>query len=243
MDLIPVLDLLDGRVVHGKKGERDKYIPVESVLTNTAEPLDVARAFRDSLDLKKFYIADLDSIQGKGDNTNIIEELSRLDGVELMVDSGWSSGEDLDERVIEAVDRIILGTENLDSMDFVRRILENYGEDKVVLSVDMEAGELLTDISGLESPEEAVERFSNMGFRKFILLDLRRVGSEEGVNSDVEKIIRKFPDLDIITGGGIRDSKDAIKLFEEGFEGLLIATAFHNGNIGYEEVEKIRKKL
>ena len=243
MDLIPVLDLLDGKVVHGKKGEREKYMPVESVLTDTAEPLEVARAFIDKLGLKKFYIADLDSIQGRGDNTDIIEEISRLEGVELMVDSGWSSGEDLDERVIEAADRIILGTENLDSLDFVRRILEDYGEDKVVLSVDMEDGELLTDITGIESPEDAVERFSNMGFRKFILLDLRRVGSEEGVNSDVERIIEKFEEIDIITGGGIRDSEDAIKLFEEGFEGLLIATAFHKGNIGSDEVQKIRKKF
>ena len=66
MRLIPVMDLLDGRVVQAIKGEREQYKPVKSVLCDTSEPVDVARAFRDQLGLSEIYIADLDAIMGRG---------------------------------------------------------------------------------------------------------------------------------------------------------------------------------
>ena len=48
---IPVLDVLNGVIVRGVGGRRNEYRPVESVLTQSARPLDVAQAFRDRLSL------------------------------------------------------------------------------------------------------------------------------------------------------------------------------------------------
>jgi len=239
MDLIPVLDLLDGKVVHGKEGDRDNYKPVESIFAENAEPVTITKAFKDKLGLDKFYIADLNSIQGDGDNYSVLKEIADVGDISIIADLGWSSKDDVDGSVLEAVDDIIIGTENLVSMEFINYILERAGKENVIVSIDMENGELLTGIRGLEGPEEAVERMVNAGVRKVILLDLRRVGSEKGVNTRVETIIERFPDLEMITGGGIRDAEDAIKLFEKGFEGLLIATAFHKGAISREDVERI----
>ncbi len=75
MEIIPVIDILDGKVVHAVKGERNKYRPVKSILTKSPHPLDVAKVFKEKLGLTKLYIADINSILEKGNNFRYIEEI------------------------------------------------------------------------------------------------------------------------------------------------------------------------
>jgi phosphoribosylformimino-5-aminoimidazole carboxamide ribotide isomerase len=64
MRLIPVLDLKRGVVVRGVGGRRDEYRPVESVVSRSADPVDVACGLRERFGFREFYIADLDAIAG-----------------------------------------------------------------------------------------------------------------------------------------------------------------------------------
>ena len=49
MKVIPVIDILNGIAVHGIRGERKKYQPIKSVLTKSAEPVEVAAAFEEPM--------------------------------------------------------------------------------------------------------------------------------------------------------------------------------------------------
>jgi len=82
LQILPVLDLLNGIVVRGVGGRRDEYRPVKSVLTDSAKPLDVARAFRDRLELTTLYVADLDGILHQQPNETVFRQLA-TDGFEL----------------------------------------------------------------------------------------------------------------------------------------------------------------
>ena len=62
MRVIPVIDLMDGLVVHGQMGERQKYKTIQSGLCTSADPLAVANAFEEKLQSNELYIADLDAI-------------------------------------------------------------------------------------------------------------------------------------------------------------------------------------
>ena len=64
MGILPVLDLKQGLVVHGVAGRRDEYQPIVSRLTNSARPLDVAKALREHFGFDQLYLADLDAIRG-----------------------------------------------------------------------------------------------------------------------------------------------------------------------------------
>src|SRR5512143_3726231 len=90
MRLIPVMDLRDELAVHAVKGDREHYRPVTSVLTDTAEPLEVARVFREQLGLSELYIADLNAIQGHGHHQALISRLAEQSGMSLIVDAGAS---------------------------------------------------------------------------------------------------------------------------------------------------------
>ena len=65
MRVIPVLDLKDGEVVRGVAGRRQEYRPIRSRLSDSSRPVDVAGAFRERLNLRDLYLADLNAIAGE----------------------------------------------------------------------------------------------------------------------------------------------------------------------------------
>jgi hypothetical protein len=66
MQVIPVLDLLDGHVVRAVRGERTAYQPIHSPLAATSEPLHIARALLAASGARTLYIADLGAILQQG---------------------------------------------------------------------------------------------------------------------------------------------------------------------------------
>ena len=65
MEIIPVMDLMSGIAVSGKSGKRETYKPLETVYSETPDPVDIAISLKRQ-GFKRIYIADLDAIEGKG---------------------------------------------------------------------------------------------------------------------------------------------------------------------------------
>ena len=87
MRILPVLDLKGGQVVRGVAGRRKEYRPIVSRIVSSAEPLAVARAFREQFGLRELYVADLDAIAGgPPDQATLVDLLD--DGFQLWVDAG-----------------------------------------------------------------------------------------------------------------------------------------------------------
>jgi phosphoribosylformimino-5-aminoimidazole carboxamide ribotide isomerase len=59
--IIPVIDVLGGRVVHAVRGRRKEYQPLKSTLCASTDPVDVAAALK-ALGFGELYVADLDAI-------------------------------------------------------------------------------------------------------------------------------------------------------------------------------------
>src|SRR5687768_18608825 len=81
------MDLRHGIVVHAVRGDRDSYRPLRTCLTSCVNPLDVAKAFRDELDLHELYVADLNGlIDGQIDWSSLARLASC--GMRMIVDAG-----------------------------------------------------------------------------------------------------------------------------------------------------------
>ena len=78
MRIVPVLDLKGGLAVHAVRGQRDAYAPVRSTLAASADPVELARAFRTKLGCDACYVADLDAITGRGDHGPTIQAIAAL---------------------------------------------------------------------------------------------------------------------------------------------------------------------
>jgi len=239
MRLIPVMDLRDGVVVHAVKGEREHYQPVESVLTDTAEPLAVARAFREKLGLPELYIADLDAIQGRGHHRPLLTHLAKQEGMKLLVDAGAADVESAFAVLATGASRVIVGAETLPTWEALQAIRASVPAGRLVFSLDMRAGQILSRCSQLaaSSPLQVLDSLHRTGWQEVILLDLARVGTGAGVDRALITEARwRFPELALLVGGGIRDVNELGDLNAIGVAGVLVATALHRGTITLQHI-------
>jgi phosphoribosylformimino-5-aminoimidazole carboxamide ribotide isomerase len=243
MKIIPVMDILDGIVVHALKGERKKYKPIKSILCDSSNPLKVATTFKD-FGFKELYIADLDSILRKGRNYEIIKKISEVTGLKLMVDTGINNINSAIEIFNYGISNIIIGTETLINLKFVKECIKKIGNERTILSLDIKNEKVISSSPEIKmrNPLEVALIFERLGIKKMIVLDLTRVGSEEGVNWSILSKILEKTDMQIITGGGIRNLDDIIELKKRGIHAILIATALHKGDFTKEDMKRIQNR-
>ena len=77
MDVIPVIDIRNGEVVHAQGGRRDMYRPIQTPLSATSAPADVAAGLLRLAPFRQLYIADLDAIEGREANGAAIKSIAR----------------------------------------------------------------------------------------------------------------------------------------------------------------------
>jgi len=231
--IIPVVDLLGGLVVHARRGERNKYQPIKSVLSPTAEPVEVVKAFYREFKFEELYVADLDAIQGKGITVENIRRISRITPMELMVDAGVNNIEAAQVVKEAGASRIIIGTETLEDLKTLPDIIREMGSSKIISSLDMKQGKVVSKSPDFRtlSPVKAAKTLEEMGASQLIVLELTRVGSESGVDLALVESIVSNVGIPVLTGGGVRNISDLIELDEIGVSGALVATSLHTGSI------------
>lgn len=233
--ILPVLDLLNGIVVRGVGGRRDEYRPVESVLTTSAKPLDVARAFRERLGLTTLYVADLDGILHQRPNEHLFRQLAN-DGFELWIDGGLRSFDDANRLLNARTAKVIVGLETLSDVRLLSTLIGEFGAERVVFSLDLKAERpMLGEADWPDTtPLGIVRTVIDLGITQLIVLDLASVGEQRGPSTlDLCAAIRQFaPTVRLITGGGVRHAADLEPLQAARIDGVLLATALHNGAIG-----------
>ncbi len=232
MRVIPVLDLMGGQVVQGIQGDRARYRPVKSVLTPSSAPLEVASRLQRETGSEALYIADLDAIEKRGDHRSVIRELSQGLSAELWVDGGASDADAVQYWLDAGVDRVVVGSETLDSMASLQSIRAKFPSERLVFSLDVQKGQVLSRCAEIQarSPFNLLVRLSTAGWTHVIVLALDRVGTGGGPDwLLLETLCGVFPELSLIAGGGVRGIDDLHRLSRTGLSGVLLASALHRG--------------
>jgi len=236
MSILPVLDLMDGQIVRGVAGERDRYRPIVSKIVDSAEPLAVARAIHDRFGFTEFYVADLDAIRGSRPAFDVHRRL-RDEGYHLWIDAGLrTSHDDAIAILAEGDAAVIVGLESILDPGELHHIVRHLGPERVVFSLDLKDGVALgsADAWGTDDPLGIAKRaIVNMGVRRLIVLDLAHVGMTNGVGTEAlcVRLKRQHPETQISTGGGVRGIEDVRRLHDRGVNYVLIASALHDGSI------------
>lgn len=239
MKIIPVIDVQNGVTVHAVRGKRKEYQPLKSVLTSSVDPVEVAQTFK-NLGFRDLYLADLDAILGKQPNLQLYSRVSAQTGLKLMVDAGVTDTQTAENMLSSGVSKVIIGTETLQTIAFIKKAAQQLGADKIVVSLDMKDGKVLTQPS-FDGPTDALKllsEFRELGILEFIVLDLARVGSYEGVNTDFLKKALAVLKSGVYVGGGVRNLGDLLELKALGASGVLLATALHTGKICVDDLRK-----
>jgi phosphoribosylformimino-5-aminoimidazole carboxamide ribotide isomerase len=241
MRVIPVIDLKGGVAVHAVRGDRARYRPLRSRIAEGSDPVSLTRAVRERLGLDELYVADLDAIAGEDGSADVIAALAREASV--MVDAGAATATAVARLLELGVARVVIGTESLPSTQALRRLRADLPDAPLVLSLDLRGGRLLSPdpaLSGIAAAD-ALARLAESGVGEAIVLDLMRVGSGEGPHVTLlGELHARFPELELLAGGGVRHAADLHALAQAGASGALVATALHGGAIGAGEMRALR---
>jgi phosphoribosylformimino-5-aminoimidazole carboxamide ribotide isomerase len=231
VEVIPVLDLKGGVVVHARMGMRDQYRPIETPLSTSSEPVDVARGLLSIYPFRTLYIADLDAIEHKGDNDTVLERLrSEFSHLTLWVDNGMADPE-LAARWLEAeLGHLVLGSETQVDDALVRRLA---GHDRVALSLDYRGDAFL-------GPADLLSDCGQWPGR-IIVMTLARVGSGSGPDiGRLTEIKARAAGKRLYAAGGVRDALDLAALAGAGMAGVLVASSLHNGKLAGEQIARLQ---
>ena len=236
MQIIPVIDLKQNKVVHAKHGLRDNYQPIQSVLSASSDVFSIVAALLKLYPFRTIYIADIDAITNTGNHFEQIELLSGLyPQVNWWVDAGISN---VNARLLYAPQaniRAVFGSENIHTLQDYRAMSYAY-KSRHVLSLDKlngtELGAVELHESGYFWPDDA------------ICMTLNNVGSNTGPDlARLQQLMqlnlsRKKP-ARIYAAGGVRNGEDLLALKQLGITGALLASALHNGSIDTEALARI----
>ncbi|MGR9053808.1 MAG: HisA/HisF-related TIM barrel protein [Gammaproteobacteria bacterium] len=228
MQLIPVIDLRQGKVVHARQGLRDLYKPVHSRLCSGSDIDDVIQGFLRLYPFETLYIADLDAIEGSGHHQTLIGHvMTRYPDITFWIDGGF---EQLPEYYTGYANFVpVLASESL-SEAYLSRLDELHGH--YVLSLDF-AGETAL------GPYHLFEK-SDYWPENVIVMTLNRVGSFSGPDfQKLEQFNRRHLNGKIIAAGGIRHKEDLLELRNLGIEGVLIASALHSGILTADDIASV----
>lgn len=241
VQVIPVVDILGGRVVHAVAGNRQHYQPLHSPLLDVpTTPASLARLFVADWELEHIYLADLDAISGAEPHWHDYSVMLDL-GARLWIDAGITSPEaarrlaDFRSTDGRFVERVILGLESTADESLLHETIAAVGAERAVFSLDLESGRPRTrNLAWRDwAPRRVAARARDAGFRRFIVLDLRRVGTGSGPGTTelLCELIAEFADVEWIAGGGVRGPEDLATLREVGCSAALVASAIHHGKL------------
>ena len=235
MEIIPAIDIIDGKCVRLTKGDfSQKKIYNES-------PLEVAKQF-EGAGLERLHLVDLDGAKnGAVKNWNVLEAVAGK--TSLVIDFGGGIKTRKDVQIVfdcgaslATVGSIAIKNEN----EFTGWILE-YGADKFLLGADVKDEKITVD--GWQENTDVdvyvfIQKYIEHGIKQLFCTDVNRDGLLEGPSIHLyEKIIQKFSDLHFIASGGVSSLDDLFKLQEIDCKGVIIGKAIYENRISLVDLK------
>lgn len=224
LQIIPVIDLLDGQVVHAKHGNRANYQPIQSQLCPTSEPMAMVDAIMRLYPFAYLYIADLNAIQNTGHHQETIAAIKqRYPQLKLWVDAGFKDIASITYYRRLAI-QVVLGTESLQDLAHYQQLLEAC-DNHAVLSLDFKAGQY-------QGPAALIQSAA-LWPAYLIVMTLNKVGSQAGPDIAQLQAIKRLAETHrsssthIFAAGGVRHDTDLLDLQSLGVAGALVASALH----------------
>jgi phosphoribosylformimino-5-aminoimidazole carboxamide ribotide isomerase len=187
-------------------------------------------------------VADLDAIAG-GEPQRHALEVVVSSGLTPWIDAGLRSA-DQARLLVDFLEsqspraRIVASLESVPDLLTLTAIGRAVRWERLVFSLDLKNGRPLASSMGWagQTPEEIAEQVVAVGVRSLIVLDLAGVGVGEGVPTLelCRRLRARFTQLELISGGGVRDVDDLRTLAASGCDTALVASALHDGRITRE---------
>ncbi|MCW2495502.1 bifunctional 1-(5-phosphoribosyl)-5-((5-phosphoribosylamino)methylideneamino)imidazole-4-carboxamide isomerase/phosphoribosylanthranilate isomerase PriA [Jatrophihabitans sp.] len=228
LELLPAVDVADGaavRLVQGAAGSETSY----------GDPLDAALAWQEG-GAEWIHLVDLDAAFGRGDNRALLAEVvARLD-VQVELSGGIRDDASLRAALATGCTRVNLGTAALESPDWVRSAIAEYG-DKIAVGLDVRGTTLAARGWTQEGGDlwETMARLDADGCVRYVVTDVHRDGTLTGPNLELLREVCARTTAAVVASGGVSSLNDlraiaSLRLDDgRGVEGAIVGKALYAG--------------
>lgn len=228
MQVIPAIDIMDGQLVRLTKGD-----PETKESYSVTSPVEAAVEWKNR-GAELVHIIDLDAALGKQSNTETILEIAKM--VPLQVGGGIRSVETAKKMLDGGVQRIILGSMPVKAPEEARKLLNEYGSERIVVALDHKNGFLM--VKGWQESTKytlkgSLEDFKKQGYTRFLVTNIDHDGTMKGPDTETYREISKS--AQIIASGGVSNLKDIETLQETGVESVVVGKALYMHRFTLEE--------
>jgi phosphoribosylformimino-5-aminoimidazole carboxamide ribotide isomerase len=238
MELIPAIDIRDGRCVRLLKGD------FERETRYAVDPIELAGRYREA-GAGWLHVVDLDgAARGEPVNLDLIARIQASTDLKVQLGGGARNRASL-ERVLAVADRVVIGSLAVSEPDRVAGWLEEFGAERFTLALDVRLdadGTPLLATHGWTRATTltlaaAIERFLPVGLRHVLCTDIDRDGALTGPNVDLYRdCVQRWPGIALQASGGVRDAGDLTALAAAGVAAAVSGKALLEGRLTLEEM-------
>ncbi len=238
MELIPAIDLRDGRCVRLLKGDfaqETRY---------AADPVELAQQYQ-ALGARWLHVVDLDGAKrGEPANLPLIRRMQEASGIRVQLGGGIRTRASL-EQALGVAARVVVGSLAVSDPEVVASWIEELGPDRLTLALDVRidaAGTPLIATHGWARASTltlaaAIERYAEAGLRHVLCTDIERDGALTGPNvAFYGECVERWPSIEFQASGGVRDVSDLRALTAAGVAATVSGKALLEGRLTTEEI-------
>jgi phosphoribosylformimino-5-aminoimidazole carboxamide ribotide isomerase len=240
VQIIPAIDLMQGRVVRLTRGDPERA----TYYDNLGTPMEMAQKWKDQC-AERLHIIDLDAAFGRPDNLRIALQIAKQTKLPVQLGGGIRTYEEADRLLDAGIDYVILGSLALKEPEAISKLHKKFSPDRVIVALDNKNGIVMTEgwtsVTAF-SVAEALEQYVNLGVDTFLITSISRDGTLSGPDIDTLNEACQYRDVDIIAAGGIGSLKDLVALCYTGVWGAVVGKALYEGKFTLEQAIKTVQK-
>ena len=237
MQIIPAIDIIDGKCVRLEQGNYDK------VSLYHKHPLEIAKRFEDA-GLKRLHLVDLDGARaGAIKNWKALETIAAK--TTLSVDFGGGIKTEKDVEVVFSAGAALASVGSIavnNEEEFLKWLLK-FSPGKFLLGADVKDEKIRINAWQAETKiavDDFIQKWMDQGIQQVFCTDVSRDGKLEGPSLQLyQKLILRFPELFFIASGGVSCLQDLEQLNEIGCRGAIVGKAIYENRVRLEDLRKL----
>ena len=236
IELIPAIDIIDGKCVRLSQGDYN------TLKVYNESPLEVAKEF-EANGIRRLHVVDLDGAKSSHIvNYKVLDQLAGHTSLTIDFGGGIKTDEDLTIAFEYGAQMVTLGSIAVKNPDLFKSWLHKFGAEKIILGADVKDNRISVNGWKEESQQELLpflDGYTQEGIRKVLCTDISRDGMLQGPSIDLYKqIMAQFPDMHLIASGGVSGLDDIIRLDEAGIPAVVFGKALYEGRITLNDLKR-----
>ncbi len=239
MKIIPAIDIINGKCVRLVNGQFNKVTVYHS------NPIEQAKYFEEK-GAKYLHLVDLTGAKnGKTNQLKLLEAICKSTNLVVDFGGGIRSAEDIQSILNTGCKQVNLGTFLIKNIGDVEAIIQRFGGSKLIASLDID-NEIIRINGWVENTQfklfDIMHSLTSKGFTNFAITDISRDGTLTSPAVELyQKILKKFPLINLRASGGVSSETDLNILKQIGCEGTILGKALYEGVISLEMLFKTEK--